>query len=94
MKAHIYDAVSDSWVTVANTNVGKQGTSVVTMAGRIFAVGGWNDGDTDVVEEYNPKSNTWLETIIFNIIRLGNCLIGNEIEIRNELKWAEIIELT
>ncbi len=64
-KSHIYDAVSDSWAAVADTKVGKQGTSAVTLGGRVFALGGYSNGDTDTVEEYNPTTNTWSENYIF-----------------------------
>ena len=72
-KSHIYDAASDSWTAVADANVGKQGTSVISVGGRIFALGGWSvaSTDSDTVEEYNPKTNTWSENFIFNNIIKG-----------------------
>ncbi len=64
-KAHIYDATSDFWTAVADTKGGKQGTSAVTLGGRVFALGGYNNGDSDTVEEYSPTTNTWSENYVF-----------------------------
>ena len=50
---------------MADTKVGKQGTNAVSLAGRVFALGGWNEGDSDTVEEYSPTTNTWSEIYIF-----------------------------
>ncbi len=50
---------------MADTKVGKTGANAVTLAGRIFAVGGWNEDDTDIVEEYSLTANTWYENYIF-----------------------------
>jgi hypothetical protein len=59
--AHIYDAMTDEWTAVSNTNYKREGTSVVLIQGRLIAVGGW-DPDTDKVEEYNVAHDTWYET--------------------------------
>jgi N-acetylneuraminic acid mutarotase len=58
-KAHIYDALSDSWAPAADSNVGRFGSAVVSLRGRIFAFGGYGDFDTSSVEEYNPSTNSW-----------------------------------
>jgi hypothetical protein len=52
---------------VADTKAGKQGTSVATTGGRIFAFAGWSvtSADSDTVEEYSPTSNTWSEKFSF-----------------------------
>ena len=57
--AAIYDAPSDTWTTAASTKYGRHGTSLVTLMGRIFALGGLGYDNTAVVEEYIPSSNTW-----------------------------------
>ena len=59
--AAIYDAPTDTWTAAASAKHGRQGTSLVTVKDRIFAIGGWDvDGsNTNVVEEYISETDTW-----------------------------------
>ena len=72
-----YDPDTNTWSQVADMNVARKGHSLVSLHGRLYAVGGW---DVDSVEVYNPDSNTWtllqhkLEGEVFGS---GACLVKN-----------------
>ena len=53
---------------MTRSQYGRQGTSLVLVGERMFAVGGMGTGDidTNVVEEYNEETDTWT-SISFNI---------------------------
>ena len=62
----MYDPTSNSWTpltgssAIASMNVSRvEFGAVAALDGRIYAMGGVSDGDTNSVEAYNPSTNTW-----------------------------------
>ncbi len=48
------------WADKAPMPTARSSPSVVTASnGKIYAIGGYNNGALNVVEEYDPRSNTW-----------------------------------
>ena len=56
-----YDTDTNTWSQVANMNIARYGHSLVSLHGRLYAIGGdGDDGDNvDSVEVYDPDNNTW-----------------------------------
>ena len=54
--AALYHVNSNTWTKLDDTNHPRDGTSLVTLGSRVFAVEGWS---TYTVEEFNYKDNTW-----------------------------------
>jgi len=53
-------AVEDSWKTMAEMPTARSGLGVVTVNGKIYAIGGENgDATLRTNEEYDPATNTW-----------------------------------
>ena len=51
-----YDPDTNTWSQMANMNIARHGHSLVSLQGRLYAIGGdW----VDDVEVYDPYSNTW-----------------------------------
>src|SRR5688572_7771228 len=60
----VYNPTTDTWTTAAAMPTGRQDLAAVSINGILYAVGGWNPGLTqsgalNVVETYDPISNTW-----------------------------------
>jgi N-acetylneuraminic acid mutarotase len=60
----VYDPATDSWTTAAPVNVPRSELAVVTMHGRIYAIGGFDRqggqySQFRVVEEYDPRDDYW-----------------------------------
>jgi len=54
------DATEDSWKTMAEMPTARSDLGVVTVNGKIYAIGGRNGNVTlKTNEEYNPATNTW-----------------------------------
>ena len=51
-----YDPDTNTWSQMANMNIARDGHSLVSLHGRLYAIGGW---DVDSVEVYDPDNNTW-----------------------------------
>ena len=51
-----YHADTNIWSTVENMNIARDHHGLVSLLGRLYAVGGQN---TDSVEVYHPDNNTW-----------------------------------
>ena len=47
----------DTWSQVANMNIARRGHSLVSLHGRLYAIGGYGGGD--IVEVYDPDNNSW-----------------------------------
>ena len=50
-----YDPDTNTWSQVANMNMARWGHSLVSLHGRLYAIG----GDVYSVEVYDPDDNTW-----------------------------------
>ena len=48
-----YDPETNSWSQVANMNIARQGHSLVSLHGRLYAIGGAE------IQVYNPDNDTW-----------------------------------
>ena len=51
-----YDPATNTWSQVANMNIARHSHSLVSLHGRLYAIGG---KDVDSVEVYDPDNNTW-----------------------------------
>ena len=51
-----YDPDTNTWSQVANMNIARSGHSLVSLHGRLYAIGG---NDIDSVEVYDPDNNAW-----------------------------------
>merc|ERR1712029_712617 len=51
-----YDPETNTWSQMANMNIARFGHSLVSLHGRLYALGG---ADVDSVEVYDPDNNTW-----------------------------------
>lgn len=54
--AAVYNVEKDSWRILDNFSGQRDGTSLVVIGSRIFAIGSY---DGDIVEEFNPRTFTW-----------------------------------
>ena len=66
-----YDPDTNTWTRVANMNIGRRGHSLVSLHGKLYAIGGapsgyyayggdgCNRSYEDSGEVYDPDSNTW-----------------------------------
>ena len=52
-----YDPGTDTWSRVADMNIPRYGHSLVTLQGKLFAIGGWGGHGDEV---YNPENDTWI----------------------------------
>jgi hypothetical protein len=53
--AAIYNVAKNTWTALQKTSVLREGTDLVVLGHRIFAIGGLNDS----VEEFHLENNTW-----------------------------------
>ena len=51
-----YDLDTNMWSQIANMNIERSGHSLVSLHGKLFAIGG---EEVDSVEVYDPDNNTW-----------------------------------
>ena len=56
-----YDLDTNNWTEVASMNFARAGYSLLSLRGRLYAMGGDGDDDEDVgsVEVYDPENNSW-----------------------------------
>ena len=74
-----YDPDTNTWSQVANMNIAREGHSMVSLHGRLYAIGGWG---VDSVEVYDPDNNTW--TLLQQ--KLDGKVFGN-----GDLSYQEIL---
>jgi len=53
-----FDPDTNTWSQVKNMNIARSGHSLVSLYGRLYAIGGYLVGK-DSVEVYDPDTNTW-----------------------------------
>ena len=51
-----YDTDTNTWSKMANMNIARVGHSLVSLHGRLYAIGG---SGVDSVEVFDPDNNTW-----------------------------------
>ena len=54
-----YDPDTNTWGQVANMNIDRRGHSLISLHGRLYAIGGFSVEYVDSVEVYDPDNNTW-----------------------------------
>ena len=56
-----YDAVTKTWSKAADMNIARRGHGLVSLQGRLYAIGGLGAADSilDSLEVYDPDSDTW-----------------------------------
>ena len=62
----VYNPSTDAWAAGQPMPTARQGLAVVSLNGLLYAVGGWNPaltpgGDLNVMEAYDPISQTWVK---------------------------------
>jgi len=55
----LVSAVEDSWITLEPMPTARSGFGVAVVDGKIYAIGGWNDGYLGTNEMYDPETDTW-----------------------------------
>lgn len=57
-----YDWQHDRWQRLATLSLPRRGLGLVTVADRLFAIGGYSaeEGFTNLVEEYDPTAKRWI----------------------------------
>jgi len=53
----LYNVEENKWTSLGDSNYNRDGTSLVKLGNRVFAIGG---SGTDVVEEFIPADNSWI----------------------------------
>ena len=56
-----YDSDTNTWSQMANMNIARSGHSLVSLHGRLYAIGGYR---VDSVEVYDPDNNTWTQLVL------------------------------
>ena len=51
-----YDPDTNTWSQVADMNMARRGHSLVSLHGRLYAIGGYR---VDTVDVYDPGNDTW-----------------------------------
>ena len=58
-----YNTDTNTWTLVANMNIARAGHGLVSLEGRLYAIGGYSTstryGHVDTVEVYIPEENSW-----------------------------------
>ena len=55
--ADCFDPDTNIWSQVANMNIARCDHSLVSLHGRLYAIGG--SSDVECIEVYDPDNNTW-----------------------------------
>ncbi|WP_167482630.1 Kelch repeat-containing protein [Leptospira kanakyensis] len=71
-----YNPVSDSWAMHQRMNYARGLFDVVKLRGRIYAIGGYNNGVTNQVEKYDPSLEQWIPEYSMNLSRYGHSAIA------------------
>lgn len=81
-----YDPETDIWTTKAPMPTGRNGLAIAVVNNKIYAIGGATDfnpwtNNLDVVEEYDPSTDTWrtVESMSTPRSLLSTASIGNKI---------------
>ena len=59
---YCYDPDTNRWSKMANMNIGRRSHSLVSVHGKMYAIGGFgyeDDDYVDSIEVYDPDSNRW-----------------------------------
>ena len=70
-----YDPDTNTWSRLPNMNIARVGHSLVSLHGRLYAIGGYG---VDSVEVFDPDNNTWTllqHKLDGNVSVSGACLI-------------------
>ena len=54
-----YDLAANAWEAVAPMVEARNSHAVAELDGKLYAVGGFNNGALSSVERYDPAANTW-----------------------------------
>ena len=71
-----YDPDTNTWSQMANMNMARSAHSLVSLHGRLYAIGG-GDG-VDSVEVFDPDNNTWTllqQKLDGQVFGTGACLV-------------------
>jgi N-acetylneuraminic acid mutarotase len=55
----LVSAAEDSWTILEPMPTARSGLGVAVVDGKIYAIGGWNDGYLSTNEMYDPETDTW-----------------------------------
>ena len=54
-----YDTNTKTWSQEADMKIARRGHGLVSLDGKLFAIGGFHLLDVDMFEVYDPKTDTW-----------------------------------
>ena len=72
-----YDLDTNTWSKMANKNKTRHGHSLISLHGRLYAIGG---GGVDNVQVYDPDNSTWTllqHKLDGQVFGTGACLVKN-----------------
>ena len=75
-----YDTVTKTWSKAADMNIARRGHGLVSLQGRLYAIGGLGAADSilDSLEVYDPDIDTWTllqQKIDAKVAHHGACLV-------------------
>ncbi|HPM36898.1 MAG TPA: kelch repeat-containing protein [candidate division Zixibacteria bacterium] len=79
----VYDPLTNSWSALAPMTTRRTGLAVVALRGKIYAIGGYQEGHSpqvmNIVEVYDPATNTWSPGTPMQMTRCAfNCAVVND----------------
>ena len=84
-KMEVYDQQTDSWTELQNMPTARWGLMTAVVDGKIYAIGGLEGSfmggftSTDVVEEYDPVTDTWTTKSALQVGRgYGGAVVYND----------------
>ena len=69
-----YDPASNTWSKAADLNIARMEHALVSLHGKLYAIGGRYYGDIDTVEVYDPDRDKW--TVSPNKLEGSVCVNG------------------
>lgn len=76
-----YTPSANSWQSVVSLSTGRNGLAAATVDGKVYVIGGYTIGVSDLVEVYDPAINTWSVRAALPTARalLGAAVVGGKI---------------
>jgi N-acetylneuraminic acid mutarotase len=66
-----YDPTTNTWTAKAPMSAARHGLAAAAVDGKIYAIGGFNNGFLSTVEAYDPATNTWATSPSMPTARAG-----------------------
>ena len=69
-----YDPATNTWSKAADMNIARMEHALISVHGKLYAIGGRYHGDIDTVEVYDQDTDKW--TVLPNKLEGSICLNG------------------